>query len=54
MYTCQTCGDTATQWDYDQLTYFCDRHVQQADFTVPLEECPAILRDDKSVPKSSE
>jgi hypothetical protein len=36
--TCQTCGDPATQWDYDQLMYFCDRHVQQADFTVPLEK----------------
>lgn len=35
---CETCGDTASQWDYDQLMYFCDRHVQQADFTVPLEE----------------
>lgn len=35
---CQTCGDAATQWDYDQLMYFCDRHVQQADFTVPLED----------------
>ena len=35
---CQTCGDPATQWDYDQLMYFCDRHVQQADFTVPIED----------------
>lgn len=35
---CQTCGDMATQWDYDQLVYFCDRHVQQADFTVPIED----------------
>jgi hypothetical protein len=35
---CQTCGDQATQWDYDQRTYFCDRHVQQADFTVPIED----------------
>lgn len=35
---CQTCGDPATQWDYDQLMYFCDRHVQQGDFTVPLED----------------
>lgn len=34
---CQTCGDPATQWDYDQLMYFCDRHVQQADLTVPIE-----------------
>lgn len=33
---CETCGDPATQWDYDQLMYFCDRDVQQADFTVPL------------------
>ena len=37
---CETCGDIATQWDYDQLMYFCDRHVQQADFTVPLESLP--------------
>jgi hypothetical protein len=35
---CETCGDNATQWDYDQLMYFCDRHVQQADFTVPVED----------------
>lgn len=35
---CETCGDRATQWDYDQLMYFCDRHVQQADFTVPIED----------------
>jgi hypothetical protein len=34
---CQTCGDPAGQWDYDQFMYFCDRHVQQADFTVPLD-----------------
>ena len=37
---CQTCGDPATQWDYDQLMYFCDRHVQQSDFTVPLRVPP--------------
>jgi len=35
---CETCGDRATQWDYDQLKQLCDRHVEQADFTVPLEE----------------
>ncbi len=35
---CETCGDPATQWDYDQTMYFCDRHVQQADFTIPLED----------------
>lgn len=35
---CETCGDPATQWDYDQLMAFCDRHVQQGDFTVPIEE----------------
>lgn len=35
---CETCGDLATQWDYDQMMQFCDRHVQQADFTIPLED----------------
>src|ERR1700690_2194094 len=33
---CVTCGDEATQWDYDQNEDFCDLHVQQADFTVPI------------------
>ena len=37
---CETCGDLATQWDYDQLKYLCDRHVEQADFTVPLDCLP--------------
>jgi endogenous inhibitor of DNA gyrase (YacG/DUF329 family) len=35
---CATCGDPATQWDYDQMMHFCDRHVQQADFTVLLSD----------------
>lgn len=42
-YECVTCGDPATQWDYDQNEYFCDRHVQQADFTVPLEDKCAVI-----------
>lgn len=40
---CETCGDPATQWDYDQLMHFCDRHVQQADFTVPLDDPKAAV-----------
>lgn len=32
------CGDPATQYDYDQFKVFCDRHVEQADFTVPLDD----------------
>ena len=35
---CKTCGDPATQYDYDQFEVFCDRHVVQADFTVPLDD----------------
>jgi hypothetical protein len=34
---CETCGDPATQYDYDQRKVFCDRHIEQADFTVPLD-----------------
>lgn len=32
------CGDVATWWDYDQYKHFCDRHVEQADFSMPLDE----------------
>lgn len=34
---CETCGADATQWDYDQHMHFCDRCVQQPEFTVPLD-----------------
>ena len=43
MEKCQTCDDRATQWDYDQRMAFCDRHVQQADVTVPLDEAKSCL-----------
>jgi len=44
MERCETCGDQATQWDYDQLMYFCDRHVQQADLTISLGDVRPCAR----------
>jgi hypothetical protein len=35
---CDTCGDPATQYDYDQFKVLCDRHIEQSDFTVPLDD----------------
>jgi len=49
MDVCEQCGDRATQWDYDQFMYFCDRHRQQADFTVPLEALPALSEERKCI-----
>jgi len=41
---CKTCGDPATSYDYDQFEVFCDRHVEQADFTVPLDDYISMHR----------
>lgn len=35
------CNDPATHWDYDQYKHFCARHIEQADFTVPLDALPS-------------
>jgi len=33
---CETCGEVATHYDYDQHKHFCVRCIEQPGFTVPL------------------
>jgi hypothetical protein len=35
---CETCGEPATAYDYDQYKTFCAQHVEQPGFTVPLDD----------------
>lgn len=34
---CETCGQPATAYDYDQFKVFCEQHIEQPGFTVPLD-----------------
>jgi hypothetical protein len=47
MDSCETCGEVATHWDYDQLKFLCAEDIQQPEFTIrliPIEEMSNVVR----------